>query len=182
MKLLNAGVSDIDDIANKTLQKAIKESRFTATTDPKLLSQMDTVSVCVPTPLSKTKDPDVSYILSALESIRPHLKKGSLVVYANTINRTEENDIGEEVKLHIPFMKCYTVYTDRVEPGILPHDDGDLLGVLFGYFCWGNLRGKCLYLGSSFFGTHIFCNTFLSWFPGRKKMTLKKALSELIKK
>ena len=57
---------------------------FVATADPKKIAEMDTLSVCVPTPLSKTKDPDVSYILSAMEWIRDHLKKGTLVVLEST--------------------------------------------------------------------------------------------------
>ena len=58
------------------VKKIVKSGKFRATTDMKLIKQMDTISICVPTPLSKTKDPDVSFILNALSAIKPHMKKG----------------------------------------------------------------------------------------------------------
>ncbi|MBU0983326.1 MAG: nucleotide sugar dehydrogenase [candidate division Zixibacteria bacterium] len=84
VKLLNAGKSDIDDIPDSTVAKSRASKMFSATTDPKLLSKVDMISICVPTPLSKTKDPDVSYILAAMEWVRQHMKKGALVVLEST--------------------------------------------------------------------------------------------------
>lgn len=84
VKLLNSGKSDIDDIPDFEVAEAVKAKKFKATIDFKLIKQMDTISICVPTPLSKTKDPDVSYILTALDSIKPHIKKGALVVLEST--------------------------------------------------------------------------------------------------
>jgi UDP-N-acetyl-D-glucosamine dehydrogenase len=59
VKLINAGKSDIDDIPNSRVANLVKSGKLKATTDPKLIRQVDTISICVPTPLSKTKDPDV---------------------------------------------------------------------------------------------------------------------------
>ena len=84
VKLLNSGKSDIDDVPDETVKAAVKSGKFTATTDPKKLSRMDTISICVPTPLSKTKDPDVSYILAAMDSVKANLKKGTLIVLEST--------------------------------------------------------------------------------------------------
>ena len=84
VKLLNSGESDIDDIPSSQVKSAVKAGKFKATTDPSLLSKMDTISICVPTPLSKTKDPDVSYILSAMEWVARHISKGTLVVLEST--------------------------------------------------------------------------------------------------
>lgn len=84
VKLLNDGKSDIDDIPDFEVKEAVKAKKFKATVDFKLIRQMDTISICVPTPLSKTKDPDVSYILTALDSIKPYFKKGALVVLEST--------------------------------------------------------------------------------------------------
>jgi UDP-N-acetyl-D-glucosamine dehydrogenase len=84
VKLLNTGKSDIDDIPDETVANAVKSGHFTATTDPKLLRQMDTISICVPTPLSKTKDPDVSFILAAMDWVIANVKKGALVVLEST--------------------------------------------------------------------------------------------------
>ncbi len=84
VKLLNGGKSDIDDVPNEAVKSAVKAGKFEATTDPRKMAKMDTISICVPTPLSKTKDPDVSYILAAMDSIKANLKKGTLVVLEST--------------------------------------------------------------------------------------------------
>lgn len=84
IKLLNKGKSDIDDIPDKVVADTVKSGKFIATDNFKLISKMDTISICVPTPLSKTKDPDVSYILSAINHVKANLKKGALVVLEST--------------------------------------------------------------------------------------------------
>jgi len=75
VKLLNSGKSDIDDIRDSEVSKIISSGKFIATTDPSLLSKMDVIMICVPTPLSKTKDPDVSYILAAVKWVKENLKE-----------------------------------------------------------------------------------------------------------
>src|SRR5262249_41903088 len=84
VKLLNAGKSDIDDVPDSAVKGAVNAGKFTSTTDPKLIAKVDTISICVPTPLSKTKDPDVSYILAAIEWVKAYVKKGTLVVLEST--------------------------------------------------------------------------------------------------
>jgi UDP-N-acetyl-D-glucosamine dehydrogenase len=81
---LNAGRSHIQDIASDTLAKAVAGGKFSATTDLSRLSEPDAISIAVPTPLSKTKDPDVSYVLSATESIKKTLRRGQLVILEST--------------------------------------------------------------------------------------------------
>ena len=84
VNLINSGKSDIDDVPSSKVAELVKAGRLKATADPKLISKMDTISICVPTPLSKTKDPDISYILAALEWVVKHLHKDMLVVLEST--------------------------------------------------------------------------------------------------
>jgi UDP-N-acetyl-D-glucosamine dehydrogenase len=84
VNLINAGKSDIDDVPDARVANLVKAGKLIATTDPKLLKQVDTVSICVPTPLSKTKDPDVSYILAAVEWVKAYLHKDMLVILEST--------------------------------------------------------------------------------------------------
>ena len=84
IRLLNSGKSDIDDVPDSIVKEMVTKGCFKATDDPRLVGKMDTVSICVPTPLSKTKDPDVSYILAAVEWIKKYLRKGTLVVLEST--------------------------------------------------------------------------------------------------
>src|SRR2546430_1269038 len=67
-----------------TVADAVKAKRFAATADLARLNEPDVISISVPTPLSKTKDPDVSYVLAATESVRRALRKGQLVVLEST--------------------------------------------------------------------------------------------------
>ncbi len=81
---LAAGRSYIADVPSEDLRPAIAEGRLTATTDPKVLATADAVIVCVPTPLNKTKDPDMRFIASATEEIAQHIHPGMVVVLEST--------------------------------------------------------------------------------------------------
>jgi UDP-N-acetyl-D-glucosamine dehydrogenase len=81
---LNAGRSHIQDIPSDAVAKAVSAGKFAATDDLSRLSEPDAISIAVPTPLSKTKDPDVSYVLSATESIKKTLRRGQLVILEST--------------------------------------------------------------------------------------------------
>ena len=81
---INAGVSDIGDVASETLAPLVRADRLAATTDFAIVSEVDAVIVCVPTPLNKTRDPDVGYIVRAAEQISAHMKRGQLYVLEST--------------------------------------------------------------------------------------------------
>jgi UDP-N-acetyl-D-glucosamine dehydrogenase len=81
---LNDGHSHVKDVTEAQLQKAMECGRFSATTDMTRLSETDAISICVPTPLSKFKDPDVSYIVAATESVKKHLRRGQAIVLEST--------------------------------------------------------------------------------------------------
>jgi len=81
---LTAGDSHIQDVPAQVVARAVKDGRFSATTDLARLAEPDVISICVPTPLSKTKDPDVSFVLSATESVKRTLRRGQLVVLEST--------------------------------------------------------------------------------------------------
>jgi UDP-N-acetyl-D-glucosamine dehydrogenase len=81
---LKAGKSYIGDVSDNTIANAVQTGRFFATSDFAALREVDTVSICVPTPLSKSRDPDISFILSATEQIRKYLHPGQLIVLEST--------------------------------------------------------------------------------------------------
>jgi UDP-N-acetyl-D-glucosamine dehydrogenase len=84
VELLRQGRSAIDDIKDDVLQSAIATGRLEFYTSFEAVRQCNAVSICVPTPLRASRDPDTSYIESALSSILPHLSKGTLVVLEST--------------------------------------------------------------------------------------------------
>ena len=81
---LKKSQSYILDVPESTLTTQIKSGRFTATEDFSALAKADTVSICVPTPLSKSRDPDISFIFSATEEIRKYLHAGQFIVLEST--------------------------------------------------------------------------------------------------
>jgi UDP-N-acetyl-D-glucosamine dehydrogenase len=81
---LNEGHSHVKDVTEAQLQKAMECGRFSATTDMARLAETDAISICVPTPLSKFKDPDVSYIVAATEAVKKHLRRGQAIVLEST--------------------------------------------------------------------------------------------------
>ncbi|HVD33810.1 MAG TPA: nucleotide sugar dehydrogenase [Gemmatimonadales bacterium] len=79
---LNAGRSHVKDVTDAQLQKQCE--RFSATTDMSRLSEPDAISICVPTPLSKFKDPDVSFIVAATEAVKRRLRRGQAIILEST--------------------------------------------------------------------------------------------------
>jgi len=82
--LLNDGRSHIKDVPAAAVAAAVKSGKFVATTDLTRLREPDAISICVPTPLSKTKDPDVSYVLAATDAVKQALRRGQLVILEST--------------------------------------------------------------------------------------------------
>jgi UDP-N-acetyl-D-glucosamine dehydrogenase len=81
---IKAGRSYIKDVTDDAIGSAVQSGRLHATTDYRALREVDTISICVPTPLRKTKDPDISYIVTATESIAENFHPGILVVLEST--------------------------------------------------------------------------------------------------
>lgn len=81
---LNVGRSHIPDVADMAVRRLVDDSLFAATTDMSRLAEADVVSICVPTPLSKTRDPDISYVSAATEQVARSLRQGQLIVLEST--------------------------------------------------------------------------------------------------
>jgi UDP-N-acetyl-D-glucosamine dehydrogenase len=79
-----AGKSYIVDVADEEVAGPVKAGRFDATTDFSVIRDLDTINICVPTPLRKTKDPDLTFIVSAVSEIKKYLRKGQLVILEST--------------------------------------------------------------------------------------------------
>src|SRR5207244_5586476 len=75
---INAGRSYISDVASESIKQAVDANRLKATTDFEQLNDCDAIIICVPTPLRKTKEPDVSFILSAAAEIKKQLRRVQL--------------------------------------------------------------------------------------------------------
>jgi UDP-N-acetyl-D-glucosamine dehydrogenase len=81
---LCAGASYIEDVPSEAVARVVADGKLTATSDFARLSRCDVINVCVPTPLTKAKDPDVSHMAAALEEICKRLRAGQLVILGST--------------------------------------------------------------------------------------------------
>lgn len=81
---LNKGRSYIIDVPSVDIAGVLKARSFRAVADYKAVAGLDAVIICVPTPLSKTNEPDISYVIDATKRIAEHLKKGQLIVLEST--------------------------------------------------------------------------------------------------
>ena len=84
VRLLGEGESYIQDVASERVREALGAGKFEATTDFNVLQTLDAVDICVPTPLRKTKDPDISYVRSAVAEIVKYLHPQMLVILDST--------------------------------------------------------------------------------------------------
>lgn len=121
VKLVNSGRSDIDDVKNEQVKKLVKSKKLKASSNFSVLKKIDCVCICVPTPLSKTKDPDVSYILSAFSQVKKYLHRGQLIILESTTypGTTEEliRPMLEETKLKAGKDFFLAFSPERVDPG-----------------------------------------------------------------
>lgn len=118
---INSGKSDIDDVKDKDLKPLVKSGNIKATTNFAVLKKVDCVTICVPTPLSKTKDPDVSYILAGVSEVQKYLHPGQLVILESTTypGSTEELILPmlEETGLEVGKDFFLAFSPERVDPG-----------------------------------------------------------------
>ena len=81
---ITGGRSYIVDTKDEEIREQVDAGRFRATDDFSVIADLDTINICVPTPLRKTKDPDLTYVVSAVNEIKQHLRKGQLVILEST--------------------------------------------------------------------------------------------------
>jgi len=121
VKVINHGGSHIPDVDPDDVSPLVKKGRLKATTDFSVLREIDAMSICVPTPLNKTKNPDVSFILAASERIKDHLRPGQLIVLESTTypGTTEELILPmlEETGLKVGKDFFLAFSPERVDPG-----------------------------------------------------------------
>ncbi|GAC1505806.1 MAG: nucleotide sugar dehydrogenase [Ktedonobacteraceae bacterium] len=117
----NEGKSYISDVPSEQLQKFIDTGKLTFTTNFSVLADIDAVSICVPTPLRKTREPDVSYIIAATRQVREYLHAGQLIIlesttYPGTTDEVVLPDLESTgLKVGTDFFLAFS--PERIDPG-----------------------------------------------------------------
>ena len=118
---LKQRTSYILDVPDKSIAAAVGAGKFTPTADFSALANADTVSICVPTPLSKSRDPDISFILAATAEIRKHLRSGQLIVLESTTYPGTTNELIlpelESAGLRVGEDFFLAFSPERIDPG-----------------------------------------------------------------
>jgi len=150
---VNDGRSHIKDVPSSTVAALRATGRLEASTDMARLSECDVVSICVPTPLGKTKDPDMSFVLAAADSVAAALREGQLIVLESTTYPGTTRDLlepkleGGGLRLGEEFFLCYS--PERVDPGNQTYVVKNTPKVI------GGITDRCLELGKGVYGLFI---------------------------
>lgn len=150
---LNAGESHIGDVSDLELSAAVKAGLYRARTDFSDLGLRDVVSICVPTPLSKTRDPDISYITEAARQVAARLRPGQLIVLESTTfpGTTEEVvlPLFEEsgLAVGVDYFLCFS--PERVDPGNPTFDSRNTPRLI------GGITADCGRAGAAMYGSFL---------------------------
>ena len=118
---INGGHSHIDDLTDQDVAAVRDSGRLEATTDMSRLAECDAISICVPTPLSKTRDPDVSHVIAATEAVAASLREGQLVILESTTYPGTTREVllpaldNTGLEVGSDFYLCFS--PERVDPG-----------------------------------------------------------------
>jgi UDP-N-acetyl-D-glucosamine dehydrogenase len=146
---INLGSSYIQDVPTERLHGLVGERRLSATTDFAALAELDTVNICVPTPLGKAKDPDMTYVMEASRQVARHLHPGMLIVLESTTypGTTEELllPLFESAGLRVgeDFFLCFS--PERVDPGNPQFQTRNIPKVV------GGVTPQCTEMGARFY-------------------------------
>jgi UDP-N-acetyl-D-glucosamine dehydrogenase len=146
---VNAGDSYVGDIPSSVLAGLVKEGKLRATTDFAAVRQLDTVNICVPTPLRKTKDPDMSFIVSSCQEILNNLHEGMLIILESTTYPGTTDELllpmFEKSGLHVgqDFFLCFS--PERVDPGNPKYQTANIPKVV------GGTTAACTAMGELFY-------------------------------
>jgi UDP-N-acetyl-D-glucosamine dehydrogenase len=146
---VNAGDSYVGDVPSAILKPLVDSGKLTATSDFSVVSELDTINVCVPTPLRKTKDPDMSYIVSACEKISRYLHAGQLIILESTTypGTTDELVLPMLAKSGLEvgqdFFLCFS--PERVDPGNPQYQTANIPKVV------GGVTPACTQMGQLFY-------------------------------
>ncbi len=146
----NGGHSYIKDVPDEVFQPLVESGKLRATTDFSVIRDLDTIDICVPTPLRKTKDPDMSYVVAARDGIAEHIHPGLLVMLESTtypgttdeliLPKLEESGL----KVGKDFFVCFS--PERVDPGNAKFQTANIPKVV------GGITPACTEVGALFYG------------------------------
>jgi UDP-N-acetyl-D-glucosamine dehydrogenase len=119
VEMLNSGRSYIKHVSEAEIREMVDEGKFIATTDFSRIKEVEAVIICVPTPLNKNREPDLSFVLDTGRAIAPHLRPGALVVLeSTTYPGTTDEDLRAVLEENAPLVEnAETLKTEKLKSG-----------------------------------------------------------------
>jgi UDP-N-acetyl-D-glucosamine dehydrogenase len=149
VQALLGGKSYIQDVSSADLEKLVHEKKLKATSDYSIIRELDVINICVPTPLRKTKDPDISYILSAAQEIAKYLHDQTLIILESTTypGTTEEVILPllEETGLRVGKDFYLAFSPERIDPGNPDYNTRNIPRVV------GGVTAQCAALAKAYY-------------------------------
>ncbi|MGC2661955.1 MAG: nucleotide sugar dehydrogenase [Bryobacteraceae bacterium] len=145
----NRGESYIKDVKDEVFRPLIESGKLRATSDFSAINDLDTIDICVPTPLRKTKDPDMSFVVAATEAIAEHLHPGLLVMLESTTYPGTTDELvlpklaASGLKVGEDFFLCFS--PERVDPGNPKFQTSNIPKVV------GGITAACTEVGALFY-------------------------------
>lgn len=149
VKTLNEGNNYIQDVSDKHLRDAVENNKFSASAEFSVIKNLDCVIICVPTPLNKQKNPDVSFINSAIKEIKKYIHPNMLVVLESTTYPGTTRELvapeleSTDLKIGQDFYLCFS--PERIDPGNTVYNTANTPKVLGGITPNCGKIGECLY-------------------------------------
>ena len=147
---LNRGKSYVRDVPESAISGLVRGGKIKATGDISVIAELDTVNVCVPTPLRKTKDPDMSYVVSACQAIAKHIHPGMLIILESTTYPGTTDELvlpmleqQSDLKVGEDFFVCFS--PERVDPGNPKFQTRNIPKVV------GGITPACTRMGAAFY-------------------------------
>jgi len=146
---INKGESYVQDVPTSVLKPLVDAGKIRATTDFAAVADLDTINICVPTPLRKTKDPDMSFIVSSCQEIAKHFGPGKLVILESTTYPGTTDELmlpmfeREDLKVGEDFFLCFS--PERVDPGNPKFQTRNIPKVV------GGITKACTEIGAHFY-------------------------------
>ncbi len=145
----NAGHSYIKDVSDGVFAPLVKSGKLRATSDFSVIRTLDTIDICVPTPLRKTKDPDMSFVVAATEAIAQHIHPGLLVMLESTTYPGTTDELllpklsASGLEVGKDFFLCFS--PERVDPGNSKFQTSNIPKVV------GGITAACTEIGALFY-------------------------------
>ena len=150
---INDGINYINDVDSNLLKIAVENNTLSATSDLSIVKDLDAISICVPTPLNKQKDPDISYIVSVMDKIKHRIHKDMLIILESTTYPGSTRELilpyleNNGFTIGVDFFLCFS--PERIDPGNEKYNTSNTPKII------GGITEECTKAGHTLYNTIV---------------------------